>query len=64
MYWVVYPGTMGAIALAIELLGVDYVNPGQWPGPFYLLDTSENDAQALIDLLNQRVPGHYFRPWR
>ena len=52
MQWfTVAPGSMGVVAVAIVLLGIENVNPGSWGTPVKVFTTS-NDAYALQDILN------------
>lgn len=50
------PGTMGLCALAIDLVGVDNVDPGHWLSPVYILTErlSQEDLQAAIELIQER----------
>lgn len=59
--WAIYPGTMGALSVAIDLLGIDRVSSGSWPGPFYVYGVNKEEVDTLIKLLDERVPGHWAR---
>ena len=55
--WVsVTPGSMGACALALDLFGLDRVDPGCWLSPVwvYVVGLSEADLHAAAQLLSER----------
>lgn len=59
--WQIFPGTTGLAVLAVKLFGRDVVNPGfSWMSPVIVHDQSSEEIQAFVDLVNERLPGHYF----
>ena len=59
----VTPGSMGACALAIDLFGLDRINPGSWLTPVYVQveGLSASDLRAAEELLVER--GLTFKGW-
>lgn len=51
---------MGAVSLAIDLLGIEKVDPGSWMRPFYVEATSD-DVGALVGLLTELDNGIPYR---
>jgi hypothetical protein len=50
------PGTMGMVVLAVDVVGIDHVSSGAWPGPVYLINLSRADAEAAMELIKEVVP--------
>lgn len=55
-WYAVSPGTMGLCALAINLLGIENVGPGDWMSPVFV-NASEQDVRALVELADEAVKG-------
>jgi hypothetical protein len=52
---VLSPGSMGLAAVAIELVGVENVVVGSWPGPVMIRTEmiSQEDLLAALDLIRE-----------
>lgn len=47
----IYPGTMGAVKIAIDLFGIDRVDSGSWPGPVYVNAVTIDEIGPARELL-------------
>jgi len=55
---------MGAVAAAIDLLGVEaLVDPGTWGAPF-VVRASEDEIEILVSLLDEAAPEEGFNAVR
>lgn len=50
----IFPGSMGAAALAIDLFGADRVHPGSWNTPVYVVDVTDDEFQVAKELLAEK----------
>lgn len=50
MDWAISPGTMGLVGFLIDVLGIGHIDPGNWPGPVFVIDTKEEDVQAAVEI--------------
>lgn len=49
-----YPGSGGLAALCVTALGKDHVQPNAWTQPVTLINVTEDDVQAIIDLAQEQ----------
>ena len=49
----IYPGSMGACGLAIDIFGIDRVNPESWATPIYVNDVSQEEIDIAKELLEE-----------
>jgi hypothetical protein len=45
------PGSMGLVSVAIDLFGIDRVDPGTWTTPVYVRDVTADEISAARELL-------------
>jgi hypothetical protein len=48
-----FPGTMGAAVVVVDLFGADRVDPGSWPGPVYVYGVTDDELEAAGELLGE-----------
>jgi hypothetical protein len=48
--YAIYPGSMGACAIAIDLFGIYRVSPSEWGGPVFA-DIGDDELEAAKALL-------------
>lgn len=60
--WQIFPGTMALAVTAFNLFGSENVFSGYfWTSPVTIHDQTEKDIKAFVELINERVSGHYYR---
>lgn len=54
MRCVIFPGSMGAVMIAIDIFGKDRVDAGNWLTPVYVDGVKEDEFQPAKELLTER----------
>lgn len=49
----IYPGSMGAAKLAIDLFGIEHIDVGSWITPVYVKNVEKEDIEVSKSLLNE-----------
>ncbi len=54
--FVVYPGSMGLVGMAVDLFGGKHVDPRSWATSVYLKNISVKEARAFLELAREYDP--------
>ena len=50
----IYPGSMAVVSDAIDLFGIDRVDPGSWTTPVWVKGLSEDEVKAARELFSEK----------